>query len=236
MRVLNQLLSLVALVAVGAVCGAAHAQQPVVVYTLVDDGADGTFERLGSSDCVGSSPTQRTVLRAEFAVAPLEGMLIYNPVLFADFQGAQGTDPQQEYAVSWYIADGVASLADAHAARTPLEAFNYRPGHLPRVAAVWAYAVDPLAAAVAAGAPYIGFEVREITDLGDCLPQHTLPRIGYRCPEFRADYDNSGGVDGDDIGAFLSDWVLGAPCADVDGSGGLDGDDVVSFFDCWERC
>ncbi len=55
------------------------------------------------------------------------------------------------------------------------------------------------------------------------------------CPSCLADYDGSGGVDGDDIPAFFADWQLGAPCADGDGSGGVDGDDVSFFFRRWER-
>ena len=57
---------------------------------------------------------------------------------------------------------------------------------------------------------------------------------GPTCPPCAADYDQSGGVDGDDIGAFFDDWQAGEPCADVDGSGGVDGDDIGFFFDRWQ--
>ncbi len=56
----------------------------------------------------------------------------------------------------------------------------------------------------------------------------------HNCPSCVADYDQSGGVDGDDIFAFFSDWQAGAFCADVDGSGGVDGDDLPFFFDRWQ--
>ncbi len=49
------------------------------------------------------------------------------------------------------------------------------------------------------------------------------------CP---ADWDGSGGVDGDDIGAFFTDWQAGN--ADIDGSGGTDGDDITFFFERWQ--
>ncbi len=49
------------------------------------------------------------------------------------------------------------------------------------------------------------------------------------CP---ADWDGSGGIDGDDIGAFFVDWQAGT--ADIDGSGGVDGDDITIFFDHWQ--
>ncbi len=57
---------------------------------------------------------------------------------------------------------------------------------------------------------------------------------GGGCPACAADYDQSGGVDGDDITAFFNDWQAGAPCGDVDGSGGVDGDDIPFFFDRWQ--
>ncbi len=49
------------------------------------------------------------------------------------------------------------------------------------------------------------------------------------CP---ADWDGSGGVDGDDITAFFTDWQMGD--ADIDRSGGTDGDDITVFFDHWQ--
>ncbi len=49
------------------------------------------------------------------------------------------------------------------------------------------------------------------------------------CP---ADWDASGGVDGDDIGAFFADWQQGN--GDFDRSGGTDGDDIVGFFNAWQ--
>ncbi len=49
------------------------------------------------------------------------------------------------------------------------------------------------------------------------------------CP---GDWDGSGGVDGDDIGAFFADWQMGD--ADIDQSGGTDGDDITYFFERWQ--
>jgi hypothetical protein len=50
-----------------------------------------------------------------------------------------------------------------------------------------------------------------------------------------ADFDNSGGVDGDDVIAFFSGWDVGAACADVDLTGSTDGDDVILFFSLWDQ-
>ncbi|MFN9992005.1 MAG: reprolysin-like metallopeptidase [Phycisphaerales bacterium] len=50
-----------------------------------------------------------------------------------------------------------------------------------------------------------------------------------------ADFDNSGGVDGDDVIAFFAEWDGGANCADVDLSASTDGDDVILFFSVWDE-
>ncbi|MFZ4574668.1 MAG: hypothetical protein ACOYN0_09740 [Phycisphaerales bacterium] len=49
-----------------------------------------------------------------------------------------------------------------------------------------------------------------------------------------ADFNNDGGIDGDDVITFFGDWDSNGPCADVDGSGGTDGDDVIAFFSLWD--
>ncbi len=49
-----------------------------------------------------------------------------------------------------------------------------------------------------------------------------------------ADFDQSGGVDGDDVTAFFEAWQQGLPEADVDQSGGIDGDDIPVFFAAWQ--
>ncbi len=54
------------------------------------------------------------------------------------------------------------------------------------------------------------------------------------CPACAADFDQSGGVDGDDIGAFFAAWQTGDTCGDVDRSGGVDGDDIGAFFVVWQ--
>ena len=55
---------------------------------------------------------------------------------------------------------------------------------------------------------------------------------GPQTPVCPADWDNSGGIDGDDITAFFADWQAGE--ADIDGSGGTDGDDITFFFVRWQ--
>jgi len=52
------------------------------------------------------------------------------------------------------------------------------------------------------------------------------------CP---ADFNQDGGVDGQDIEAFFISWSAGDPFADVDRNGGVDGGDVEAFFIPWEN-
>ena len=52
------------------------------------------------------------------------------------------------------------------------------------------------------------------------------------CDQCPADWDGSGGVDGDDITAFFVDWQAGS--ADIVESGGTDGDDIAFFFARWQ--
>jgi len=47
------------------------------------------------------------------------------------------------------------------------------------------------------------------------------------------DFNNDGGVDGQDIEAFFTPWVDGLPIADVNADGGVDGQDVEYFFTAW---
>jgi hypothetical protein len=49
-----------------------------------------------------------------------------------------------------------------------------------------------------------------------------------RCP---ADWNNDGGVDGDDVIAFFAEWNNGV--ADYNFDDGTDGDDVIAFFADW---
>lgn len=51
------------------------------------------------------------------------------------------------------------------------------------------------------------------------------------CP---ADFDHSGGVDGQDVEAFFLAWESADPRSDVNGDGGVDGGDVERFFRVWE--
>jgi hypothetical protein len=54
------------------------------------------------------------------------------------------------------------------------------------------------------------------------------------CPPCAADFNQDGGVDGNDIGSFFSFWETGGGCADVNLDGGVDGSDVDLFFEVWQ--
>ncbi|MCX5690649.1 MAG: hypothetical protein NTV94_12860, partial [Planctomycetota bacterium] len=51
------------------------------------------------------------------------------------------------------------------------------------------------------------------------------------CP---ADFNQDGGVDGNDVDAFFASWESGDSAADVNHDGGVDGSDVDLFFSRWE--
>jgi hypothetical protein len=57
---------------------------------------------------------------------------------------------------------------------------------------------------------------------------------GPTCPPCAADYNQDGGVDGADIGAFFPDWESAASCADINQDGGVDGADIEAFFAVWQ--
>ncbi len=64
-------------------------------------------------------------------------------------------------------------------------------------------------------------------------------RIGFKTfvqphPPCVSDFNEDGGVNGDDVAAFLSAWESGDIVADVADDGGLDGQDVLMFFEAWE--
>ena len=60
------------------------------------------------------------------------------------------------------------------------------------------------------------------------------PTCPWQADGCYADFNNDGGIDGDDVIAFFAEWDASLPCADVEGSGGVDGDDVIAFFGSWD--
>jgi hypothetical protein len=56
----------------------------------------------------------------------------------------------------------------------------------------------------------------------------------WMADECFGDFNNDGGVDGDDVIEFFLVWDAGRECADVTGDGSVDGDDVIVFFDAWD--
>lgn len=54
-------------------------------------------------------------------------------------------------------------------------------------------------------------------------------------PPCYADFNQDGGIDGNDIDAFFIAWESGDSQADVNQDGGVDGSDVSVFFAAWEN-
>jgi hypothetical protein len=64
-----------------------------------------------------------------------------------------------------------------------------------------------------------------------CGSVTSAPAVLVVCP---ADFDCSGGVDGDDVIGFFAAWDNGEIAADFTGDSGVDGDDVIGFFARWD--
>jgi hypothetical protein len=64
------------------------------------------------------------------------------------------------------------------------------------------------------------------SELSACTPVAAPP-----CP---ADFNQDGGVDGQDVEAFFLAWQDADPSADVNSDGGVDGGDAETFFVAWE--
>lgn len=54
----------------------------------------------------------------------------------------------------------------------------------------------------------------------------------HPCP---TDFNRDGGIDGQDVNAFLQAWEAGDSAADISNDGGLDGQDLFDFFISWEE-
>jgi hypothetical protein len=68
-----------------------------------------------------------------------------------------------------------------------------------------------------------------------CGVLNILCTPGEGCPGCAADFNQDGGIDGVDVGAFFAFWETGEPCGDVNQDGGIDGADVDYFFAVWEN-
>jgi len=74
------------------------------------------------------------------------------------------------------------------------------------------------------GSPNLGFHNRGHSTL-------TID-LTTQCP---ADFNQDGGIDGSDVGAFFGVWEAGDSHADVNCDGGVNGDDIETFFHAWEN-
>ncbi|MFZ4574723.1 MAG: GC-type dockerin domain-anchored protein, partial [Phycisphaerales bacterium] len=79
----------------------------------------------------------------------------------------------------------------------------------------------------------------EIDDLVDIVLGNDTDVNGNGVPDSceslcLGDFNNDGGVDGDDVIAFFNAWDAGTITADVNQDGAVDGDDVITFFNAWD--
>lgn len=95
---------------------------------------------------------------------------------------------------------------------------------------------------LAAGAYWVLSAAWDIDDAGRIVgtglhagvPRAFLLIPGDNCPACAADFDQSGGISGDDLAAFFAYFERGWPCADVDQNGGIDGNDIATFLALFE--
>jgi len=75
----------------------------------------------------------------------------------------------------------------------------------------------------------------EVTTIGVSFTPSNLNDLACSaCPVCPADYNQDGGVTGDDIAAFFADYEAGTGCADTNVDGGITGDDIAAFFVAYE--
>ncbi|MFZ4575031.1 MAG: hypothetical protein ACOYN0_11575, partial [Phycisphaerales bacterium] len=60
------------------------------------------------------------------------------------------------------------------------------------------------------------------------------PTCAWQNDNCFADFNNDGGIDGDDVIGFFGAWDSNNACGDVNRDNGVDGDDVISFFSMWD--
>ncbi len=91
------------------------------------------------------------------------------------------------------------------------------------------------------GNPTVRFQISTLhphTPMATISVPTLVLQLAPVCTWCWGDFDESGGVDMDDLFAFLEEWQQGGPCADVDRSAGVDGDDLTLFVWYWQlgRC
>lgn len=73
-----------------------------------------------------------------------------------------------------------------------------------------------------------------LNEIGQTTDIDAIIRVDFNDCGCAADYNEDGGVDGQDIEAFFAEFEDSAGCSDVNQDGGVTGEDVGAFFDVWE--
>jgi hypothetical protein len=69
---------------------------------------------------------------------------------------------------------------------------------------------------------------------GDTDTDNAMLTVEDCAPLCPADFNQDGGIDGQDVEAFFTTWEAGDAAADVNADGGVDGGDIETFFVFWE--
>ncbi|MEI7658984.1 MAG: GC-type dockerin domain-anchored protein [Phycisphaerae bacterium] len=82
--------------------------------------------------------------------------------------------------------------------------------------------------------PAVRFSDRVTGDCGSVDGNAATLTVESCVPPCPADFNQDGGIDGGDVGAFFIAWEAAAASADVNQDGGVDGSDLSTFFAAWE--
>ncbi len=225
---------LIATAAVMIAANAAAAGPPPTEYNLIDFGRTGDWS-VTDDNCLRTTATEQVIRCTEFVLGALPHRR------FTGRWVAFSMSPVEPWVVPavrihWYRADGLATTADAAAPRYELthsvDTWAGRDQYA--VLSIWVDVEPAYRQIQAEGGSHVGIQFGAAGDAVECFSsQLGYYYFGEPCPPCISDYDQSGGVDGDDIGVFLVEWERGAPCADIDRSGAVDGTDFSLFFEYW---
>ncbi len=239
MTVTRKLVLAAAIAAGAAFPAAAIDLNPVVAFSVLDQPLDGNGDTFNSfTGLLRTQSTRADRAMLEYDISSLAGQTIASATITGTIanNNAGGTFPRT-FEFGLYNANGVRDLSDYQIAQEVVGDASW-PAPTPPLE----FSFDVTAALqnlVNAGATHAGLKVTGTSAnlFPSILSADTILSVetgGPACPVCAADFDQSGGVDGDDITAFFEAWQAGAACGDVDGSGGVDGDDIPFFFVRWE--
>ncbi len=217
---------------------AASGIPPEAIFSVRDTDNDGRGDMLGGSLTLATRGGFEQSVMAEFRNPYHHEGRVEQARVWVTIAGSSNLVETGGFRFAAYSADGAVSVADFEAAAVA-ETTRSFPNWAPYFET---FEIDLTAAFIAAqerNEDVIGVRISLVSEAPtaatviDASSWFTYERpCPVNCP---GDYDQSGGIDGDDISAFIWDWQEGHRCADFDGSGGVDVDDLGYFLYMWQH-